>query len=296
MENKNVNTTTQNDNQKSIIITIAIYSGIVLLLFFIRFWPPYNKTEALIAEGGGGGGVTVNFGDSEMGKGDDYLSETLEVNMQQPSNAASETAPEEILTQDNTGEAINTPPKTTKPKEKTLKDTKPVTVAQPVKKPNSALSNMLKGKNKGGDGDDNTNGNKGKNNGKLNSDGYYGNGGSGGGAGGGNGKGNGDGDGDGNGKGSGNGSGGGASYNLAGRRVAKVPEVGNDCNSFGKVVIEVIVDQAGKTISASNGKGTKADACLIALAKQYALKTKWQPSPNAAEKQTGTITYNFKNQ
>ncbi|MEY2702291.1 MAG: hypothetical protein RLY43_924, partial [Bacteroidota bacterium] len=100
----------------------------------------------------------------------------------------------------------------------------------------------------------------------------------------------------GNGKGSGNGSGGGASYNLAGRRVAKVPEVGNDCNSFGKVVIEVIVDQAGKTISASNGKGTKADACLIALAKQYALKTKWQPSPNAAEKQTGTITYNFKNQ
>jgi hypothetical protein len=266
MENKNVNTTTQNDNQKSIIITIAIYSGIVLLLFFIRFWPPYNKTEALIAEGGGGGGVTVNFGDSEMGKGDDYLSETLEVNMQQTSNAASETAPEEILTQDNTGEAINTPPKTTKPKEKTPKDTKPVTVAEPVKKPNSALSNMLKGKNKGGDGDDNTSGNKGKNNGKLNSDEYYG-----------------------------NGSGGGASYNLAGRRVAKVPEVGNDCNSFGKVVIEVIVDQAGKTISASNGKGTKADACLIALAKQYALKTKWQPSPNAAEKQTGTITYNFKN-
>ena len=37
MENKNTNTSTPNDNQKSIIITIAIYSGIVLLLFLIRF-------------------------------------------------------------------------------------------------------------------------------------------------------------------------------------------------------------------------------------------------------------------
>lgn len=296
MENKNTNTSTPNDNQKSIIITIAIYSGIVLLLFLIRFWPPYNKTEALIAQGGGGGGVTVNFGDSDFGKGDDFLSETLEVNMQETSNATAETAPEEILTQDNTGEALNTPPKTTKPKTKTPNETKPITKAEPVKKPNSALSNMLKGKNKGGDGDDNVNGNKGKNNGNLSSDGYYGNGGSGGGIGGGKGNGDGKGDGDGKGKGSGNGSGGGASYNLAGRRVAKVPEVGNNCNSFGKVVIEVIVDQTGKTISASNGKGTKADACLIALAKQYALKTKWQPSNTAAEKQTGTITYNFKNQ
>lgn len=295
MENKNTTFKTPNDNQKSIIITVAIYSGLLLVLFFIRFWPPYNKTEALIAEGGGGGGITVNFGDSDVGKGADYLSETLEVNMQETSNTASESAPEEVLTQDNAGEAINTPPKTTKPTKKTPAETKPITETKPIKKPNSALSNMLKGNNKGGDGDDNTSGNKGKLNGKLNSDDYYGNGGSGGGTGGGNGKGNGDGDGDGNGKGRGPGSGGGASYNLAGRR-AIAPVVGNSCNSFGKVVIEVVVDQAGNTISASNGKGTKADACLIALAKQYALKTKWQPSATAAEKQIGTITYNFKNQ
>lgn len=57
----------------------------------------------------------------------------------------------------------------------------------------------------------------------------------------------------------------------------------------------MVVDKAGNTISASNGKGTKADACLIALARQYALKTKWQASDTAADKQIGTITYNFKN-
>ena len=167
-------------------------------------------------KGGGGGGVTVNFGDSEMGKGDDYLSETLEVNMQQTSNAASETAPEEILTQDNTGEAINTPPKTTKTKEKTPAETKPITEAKPIKKPNSALSNMLKGNNKGGDGDDNTSGNKGKLNGKLNSDDYYGNGGSGGGNGGGNGVAGTANTGGGGGGGGGYSGGGGSSQNLAG--------------------------------------------------------------------------------
>lgn len=285
------------DNQKkSIAIALVLYLTIVAIMFFIRFWPPYGKTEALIAQGGGGGGATVNFGDSDLGKGDDYLSETLEVKMQETSKATpEENVPDEILTQDNVGAEVKTPPKTNITTKNKPKDTKPVENTTPVKKTNSALTNMLKGKNKGGDGDDNVGGNKGKSNGDLNSNSYYGNGGSGGGTGGGNGTGNGTGNGSGNGSGSGSGSGGGASYNLAGRRPAKIPDVGNSCNSFGKVVIEVVVDKAGNTISASNGKGTKADACLIALAKQYALKTKWQASDAAAEKQVGTITYNFKN-
>ena len=71
--------------------------------------------------------------------------------------------------------------------------------------------------------------------------------------------------------------------------------MGNDCNSFGKVVIEVTVDKTGKTISANNGRGTTGDACLISLAKKFAMRTKWDPSESAAEKQVGTITYNFKN-
>jgi hypothetical protein len=158
---------------------------------------------------------------------------------------------------------------------------------------------MIKGKNKGGDGNSTTNGNQGSANGNANSNGYYGGGGSGGGTGGGNGTGNGTGNGAGNGSGSGGGNGsggsGGANYSLSGRRAIIKPAVDNECNSFGKVVIEVTVDKAGNTIGVSNGRGTTGDACLIALAKNFARKTKWSQSDSATEKQVGTITYNFKN-
>lgn len=82
-------------------------------------------------------------------------------------------------------------------------------------------------------------------------------------------------------------------FTLAGRRVTNIPTIDNDCNQAGRVIIEVTVDKSGKTISAINAKGSTADGCLIALAKKYALQTKWQPSETAAEKQVGTITYNF---
>lgn len=285
----------KNNKKKSMAIALFIYMAIIAIMFFIRFWPPYGKTEALIAEGGGGGGATINFGDSDLGKGNDYLSETLEVKMQETSKSSpEEAAPEEILTQDNVGAEVNTPPKTNiKPKDKP-KVTKPIENPTPVKKTNAALTAMLKGKNKGGDGDDNVGGNKGKSNGDINSNGYYGNGGSGGGTGGGTGTGNGTGTGPGSGSGSGGGNGNGkGNYNLAGRRTAYIPPTTNDCNQSGRVVIEVTVDRSGKVISAINGKGSTADACLIALAKKYAYQTRWQPSETAAEKQIGNITYNF---
>lgn len=285
------------DSRKSLIITFYSFTSILLLLFFLRFWPPYGKSELLIAQGGGGGGVTLNYGDTDFGKGDDYLNETLEVNMKEVASEPIESTPDEILTQDNVGAEVPTPPKTNiKPKDKKPTEKPVETPKTPVKKTNSALSNMIKGKNKGGDGNSNTSGNQGSANGSTNSNGYYGNGGSGGGTGGGNGTGNGTGSGAGSGSGSGGGNGSGVgkgNYTLAGRRVAYIPTIDNDCNQAGRVTIEVTVDKSGKTISAINGKGSTGDACLIALARKYALQTKWQPSESAADKQTGNITYNF---
>ena len=286
------------DSRKSLIITIYSFGSILLLLFFLRFWPPYGKTEMLIAQGGGGGGVELNFGNTDKGKGDDYLSETLEVNLKEVASQPVESKPDEILTQDNVGADVPTPTKTnSKPKVKKPTETKPVeTPKTPVKKTNSALSNMIKGNKKGGDGNSNTSGNQGSSNGSTNSNGYYGNGGSGGGTGGGNGTGNGTGSGAGSGSGSGGGNGSGVgkgNYTLSGRRVAYIPTIDNNCNQAGRVTIEVTVDKSGKTISAVNGKGSTGDACLIALARKYALQTKWQPSETAADKQTGNITYNF---
>lgn len=289
------------DSKQSILTTTHIVICIMLLLLFVRFWPPYGKSEMLIAQGGGGGGISINYGDTDFGKGDDYLNETLEVNMKDVASQPEESVPDEILTQDNAGADVPTPPKSkSKPKDKKPKETKLVeTPKTPVKKTNSTLSNMIKGKNKGGDGNSNTSGNQGAAGGNINSGGYYGNGGSGGGTGGGNGTGNGTGTGPGSGSGSGGGNGGGngigANYSLTGRKRNFEPALGNNCNTYGKVVIEITVDKTGKTINAVNGKGTTGDACLIKQAKQLALKTRWDASDNAAEKQQGKITYNFTN-
>lgn len=81
--------------------------------------------------------------------------------------------------------------------------------------------------------------------------------------------------------------------NLKGRRLQFTPSIDNNCNSVGKVVLEIAVDKSGKTISAVNSKDSTADNCLIELAIKYALNTKWQPSETAAERQTGNITYDF---
>lgn len=291
------------DQKKSLLITTAIYAAIILLLFFIRFWPPYNPENnvALADGGGGGGGVTVNFGDSDLGSGANYKSEVLEVKNNVKQAPAKATPEEEaIISQENTTSDNDVViPTKEKPK-------KPVPVEKPITKPvpekpkvsnstNDALSSILKGSNKGGDGDDKVAGNKGKSNGDLNSKGYYGSGGSGGGTGGGNGTGNGIGTGSGYGAGSGGGSGGGSGYSLNGRKALSKPAPKYTCNEEGTVVVEVTVDQNGKTISATAGiKGTTNKAnCLLEQAKIAALNTKWSADDNAAPKQVGKIIYNF---
>ncbi|RXM44090.1 energy transducer TonB [Flavobacterium sp. YO64] len=295
--------TISSDQKKSLLFTTAIYAVILILLFFIRFWPPYNPdNNVALASGGGGGGVTVNFGDSDLGSGANYKSEVLEVknNVKQ---APVKATPEEeaIITQENSvsDKADVIIPTKEKPK-------KPVPVEKPIQKPapekpkvsnstNDALSSILKGSNKGGDGDDKVAGNKGKAGGSLGSNGYYGTGGSGGGTGGGNGTGNGIGTGSGYGAGSGGGSGGGSGYSLGNRKALSKPAPKYTCNEEGKVVVEVSVDQNGKTISATAGiKGTTNTAkCLLDQARIAAMNTKWESDNDAPVKQVGKIIYNF---
>ncbi|CAC9976534.1 energy transducer TonB [Flavobacterium panici] len=295
--------TISSDKKKSLLLTTAIYAVIILLLFFIRFWPPYNPENnvALADGGGGGGGVTVNFGDSDLGSGANYKSEVLEVKNEVKQAPAKAVEEEAIISQENTkaDETDVVIPVKEKPK-------KPVPVEKPIQKPvpekpkvsnstNDALSSILKGSKKGGDGDDKASGNKGKVNGSLGSSGYYGSGGSGGGTGGGNGTGNGIGTGSGYGPGSGGGSGGGTGYSLNGRKALSKPAPKYTCNEEGTVVVEVTVDQNGKTVSATAGiKGTTNKAsCLLEQAKIAALNTKWSADENAAAKQVGKIIYNF---
>jgi len=293
--------TDSSDKKKSLLISTAIYAVLLLLLFFIRFWPPYNpENNVALAEGGGGGGVTVNFGDSDLGSGANYKSEVLEVKNQAKQAPAKATPDEAIITQENTNDDNDVViPTKEKPKKATpvvKPEAKPVPEKPKVSNStNDALSSILKGSNKGGDGDDKSAGNKGKANGSLGSNGYYGTGGSGGGTGGGNGTGNGIGTGSGYGAGSGGGSGGGSGYSLGNRKALSKPAPKYTCDEAGKVVVEVTVDQNGKTISATPGiKGTTNTAkCLLDQAKIAAMNTRWDADSNAPAKQVGKIIYNF---
>ncbi|WP_395049388.1 energy transducer TonB [Flavobacterium sp.] len=293
-----MSSTISSDQKKSIAISVFLYGTMILILFFIRFWPPSNLEE-LVGAGGGGGGVTVNFGDSDLGSGANYKSEVLNVKNQAKQTPTKATPEESILSQENSTEESVVIPQKVKPLKQTpvlKEEPKPVVVKPRVSNnTNDALSSIMKGSNKGGDGDDKTAGNKGKANGSLSSNGYYGTGGSGGGTGGGNGTGNGIGTGSGYGAGSGSGSGGGTGYSLGNRKAISKPAPKYTCNETGKVVVEVSVDRNGRTISAIAGiKGTTNTArCLLDQAQIAAMNTRWDASSDAPEKQVGKIVYNF---
>jgi outer membrane biosynthesis protein TonB len=296
------------DKRKSLALTIVIYALFLLLLFFIRFWPPSNVTEMLLAGGGGGGGVTVNFGDTEFGSGNNFQSKALEVKNNVKQAVSKPVEPEEkIIAQENSTDkndvVIAQKPITKKPKVEVIKKEE---IKQPVveekskvnKNTNDALANILKGGNKGGDGNTSSQGNQGSSNGSISS-GAYGMGGTGGGTGGGGGTGNGTGSGAGSGSGSGggsgSGSGGGVGYSLGDRKALSKPAPKYVCNEEGKVVVEVSVDRNGNTISVIPGvKGTTNTAsCLLNQAKIAAMNTKWQASDDAPERQVGKIVYSF---
>ncbi len=295
------------DKRKSFVIASLIYGLLLLILFFIRFWPPSDEEILAMAGGGGGGGVTINFGDTDFGSGKNYDSKELEVKNNTQQALAKEIPEEDIITQDEEGDksdAIvgkNDPVKNPKTLIKP-EVVKPLEVKKPVvKKVDEALANILHGNKKGGDGNSSSSGNQGRANGDINSNGYNGSGVSGGGSGGGNGKGNGTGSGMGTGSGSGGGNGSGtgkgtgSGYALGGRKPLNKPAPENCGNDTGTIVVKIIVDKNGTAISASPGyRGTKnSTSCMLNAAKIAALATKWEPSSIGAEKQEGTITYNF---
>lgn len=291
------------DKKKSIALSLLLFLSLIVLLFFINFWPPSNQTE-LVGTSGGGGGVTVNFGNADLGSGTNFTSKELEVKQIVKVTKAAPEQVDEILTSENSDANVAEPLiKNTAKKKSTLiikNDNKPIATKKPiVKKTDDALANLLNGNSKGGDGNDKTSGNQGRSNGDISSKGYSGAGGfgsgNGGGVGNGSGSGNGNGSGSGIGGGNGNGIGNGSGYSLGNRKALSKPAPNYNCNEEGKVVVEITVDRNGHVISAKPGvKGTTNTAnCLLSQAKIAALNTKWEPSNDAPDSQIGKIIYNF---
>jgi len=285
-----------NEEKKSMAITTAVVGVLLMILIFIRFADSVSIEELA---GGGGGGVEINFGDSDLGMGPDFSSEVLNVTDANKKTAAvrEPEVEEDILAQENTSDVrdFTVVKKTTTTKDKPKTVTKPVTEQPKTRQVSDFVKNAassLNGNKSGGDGDDGVAGNKGKKDGSLSSSNYYGDGGSGGGTGGGHGTGN----GSGIGAGSGSGTGGGNGYSLSGRKATSRPTPNNNCNEAGTIVVRVTVDRNGNVISALPGiKGsTNSSSCLKNIAKDAAMRTKWEAKASASAEQIGQIVYNFK--
>jgi outer membrane biosynthesis protein TonB len=284
------------NRKKSFAMTTVLFALLFLLFFYLKF---SNQMVLPELEGGGGGGeVAVNFGDSDMGSGDNFQSTEKVVSAPKQTQPTASSEKEIVVSENDDAPAIA---EVKKPAEKPKKEVieKPIVkvVPKPSKSTTDALSNILNGSSKSGDGDDKVAGNKGKANGDANASGYNGGGGTGTGSGGGNGSGQGLGTGSGYGNGSGSGKGNGnGNYQLAGRKFLSKPPPNYTCDEEGTVVVQITVDRSGKVILAQPGiRGTtNAAKCLLDQAKIAALNTVINPNDDAPERQVGKIVYNFK--
>lgn len=284
------------EEKRSLLYTTLLFAGMFLLFFLLKYTTEPNLLE--LEGGGGGGDIAVNFGNSDVGMGDNF--ESIELASSTPKYVPPTPSTEKeivVSENDDAPEVVETKKSSEKPKK--VEEVKPVVkpAPKPSKSTQSALDNLLNGTDNSGDGTDKVGGNKGKSYGNPNDRGYDGGGGSGTGSGGGNGSGQGIGTGSGYGSGSGGGSGSGSgNYRLAGRKNLNKPQPEYTCNEQGTVVVRIWVDRQGTVVRAEpGGRGTTNSAqCLASQAVIAAKKTKWQPNPGAAELQEGSIFYNFK--
>jgi len=88
----------------------------------------------------------------------------------------------------------------------------------------------------------------------------------------------------------------GISFDLGGRKAQSLFKPPYDIQEDGIVVVAITVDRTGRVTDATPGiKGsTTLDEKLLKLAKEAALKTKFESSNDAPIIQKGTISYNFK--
>ena len=284
------------DKKKSLALSLILATSLVFLLFFIRFWPPSNINKLI--ESGGGGGVTINFGNTDLGAAPNLQNTDFQKTVNAKIKNTIEQTTEDVITSVNSdvdAETISNK-KTTKNtvKKVSVKDVIKTEIKKPLlQKTDDALANLLRNNSKGGNGKSGSATNQGRPNGSISATAYSGGSESGNqnGIGAGNGSGSGNGLGSGNGKGSGNGSG----YSLGNRKAISKPAPIYNCNEQGCVVVEITVDRNGQVTAAKAGiKGTTNTAnCLLSQAKIAALSTKWEASSSAPDLQIGKIVYNF---
>ena len=271
------------DNKKrsQALLGAIIFHALLLLLFFLVIFhtpiPPFPET-------GGSPGIEINFGTSSQGMGNveanDMGNIQAEKEDKQPKIKQEESSSkDDNIAKSDVEESISLAEK--RKKDKKQKVTRPIEKIEEKKieekKPSNELANALgnlknhKQSQNGGDGNSGKAGNEGDPNGSPTGDG-----------------------GGGGGNGTGMGSGNGPSYSLSGRKMLKVPQLLDDSQDEGRVVVEITVDATGKVIQASPGArgSTTTSSVLYAKARQAALKAQFNAAAETTE-QKGTITFVF---
>ena len=269
---------------RSAILTIALHAALFLILLFTLM----TTTIPPFPEAGGGGGVLVNIGILDEAAGDiqpmsENITKEQVVEKVKPANAQEE----KVVTQDFEESPIAKEAKVDKKlitpvKTEVKTEIKPK--VEPVKKadPNALYKGSTTASKSQGTGSGK--GDQGDPAGDPNSK-YTGKNGNGSG-------------GPGNGTGVGPGSGpgkGGISFSLAGRHMVRTPQINDRSQETGKVVVDITVDKDGNVSAAiPGGRGsTTTSSLLFKLAKDAAMKAKFNPSSDEAEIQKGTITFVF---
>lgn len=273
--------------------SLAISAGIHLIIFLILFFVVMTTQIPPFPEPGGGGGVLVDIGTVDMATGN--IQPMSEVTTQDPvfETVKSKPAPEEEVATQETEDA----PVTAKPIKKTAvtvkKNVTTTAVAKPKETPRQADPKAIYGGRTNNSQSQGTatsgSGDQGSKSGDPNAL-YSGKGGRGG-----EGDGTGTGKGSGSGPGTGSGNGNGISFSLTGRNMLRAPQVSDRSQETGKVVVDITVDNNGSVVSAiPGGRGsTTTSQYLFRLAKDAAMKAKFNPSPDAADIQKGTMTFVF---
>ncbi len=258
--------------RKSAVITAVI----LLLLLYVVFNYGMKYLDPPIEYG-----VAVNFGNSEVGKGEPIkknktrAKQEQEQQTEQPKETTEDVpknVSEDVITNDKAKETTVVENKKNKnPTPVKEKTPKKKVAPKPSKATKDALNSLLKGNSSDGstkgEGDDDKSGVKGKRSGNPDSNKYYGN----------------------------TRSGSGGNYNLAGRNALAKPIRKPNCEEEGTVVVSIFVNQNGKVIKAIPGaRGTTNTApCLLKAAKDAALATRWNADKKAPNQQKGTIIYKF---
>lgn len=259
-----------------------LFHGFILLAFFLIVFT--NPDPPLFSDNAG---VEVNFGYMDEGTGDVQPEPEKQLVTPAPQKEQQEKSVEaekDVMTQEvEEAPAIakkETPKKEIKKNTVVIEKPKKEQPKQPVVDQNA----LYKPKKKGGEGETGKPGDQGIEEGSLYSKTHGQN------------MGTGDhGTGTGNDGTGGNGDGKGYSFSLGNRSMRVPPNISDQSQEQGKVVVDITVDKLGNVLSASGpGRGsTTTSSNLVRKAKEAAMKSKFSPSPEGVEEQRGTITFVF---